>query len=104
MSRRSGSYRKELRDRAVRMVAEVRSEHASEWAAIESVASKLGIGGGAADEDPWPAGGPPREGEAHHDPGPGRDQGAGPGETRLLSVGAEQVVGKIGRASCRERV
>ena len=25
-------------------VAEVRSEHASEWAAIESVASKLGIG------------------------------------------------------------
>ena len=44
MSRRSGSYPKELRDRAVRMVAEVRSEHASEWAAIESVASKLGIG------------------------------------------------------------
>ena len=28
-----------MRDRAVRMVAEVRSEHASEWAAIESVAS-----------------------------------------------------------------
>src|SRR5664280_2357897 len=27
-----------------RMVAEGRSEHASEWAAIESVASKLGIG------------------------------------------------------------
>jgi transposase len=44
MSRRSGSYPKELRDRAVRMVAEVRSEHASEWAAIESVASNLGIG------------------------------------------------------------
>ena len=44
MSRRSGSYPKELRDRAVRMVAEVRSEHASEWAAMESVASKLGIG------------------------------------------------------------
>ena len=44
MSRRSGNYPKELRDRAVRMVAEVRSEHASEWAAMESVASKLGIG------------------------------------------------------------
>ena len=44
MSRRSGNYPKELRDRAVRMVAEVRSEHASEWAAIESLASKLGIG------------------------------------------------------------
>lgn len=44
MSRRSGSYPKELRERAVRLVAEVRPEHASEWAAIESVASKLGIG------------------------------------------------------------
>jgi len=43
MSRRSGSYPKELRDRAARLV-EVRSEHAPEWAAIESVASKLGIG------------------------------------------------------------
>src|SRR5664279_4061119 len=44
MSRRSGTYPKELRDRAVRLVEEVRSEHASEWAAIDSVASKLGIG------------------------------------------------------------
>jgi transposase len=37
-------YPPELRERAVRMVAEVRHEHASEWAAIESVAGKLGIG------------------------------------------------------------
>ena len=44
MSRRSGSYPKELRERAVRLVEEVRPEHASEWAAIESVASKLGVG------------------------------------------------------------
>jgi transposase len=44
MSRRSGSYPKELRERAVRLVEEVRPEHASEWAAIESVATKLGIG------------------------------------------------------------
>ena len=44
MARRSGSYPKELRERAVRMVEEVRPDHASEWAAIESVASKLGIG------------------------------------------------------------
>ena len=44
MSRRSGSYPKELRQRAVRLVEEVRPEHASEWAAIESVASKLGVG------------------------------------------------------------
>ena len=43
MSRRSGSYPKEMRERAVRLVEEVRPEHASEWAAIESVASKLGI-------------------------------------------------------------
>src|SRR6478736_1848981 len=39
-----GANPKELRERAVRLVAEVRPEHASEWAAIESVASKLGIG------------------------------------------------------------
>src|SRR5664279_3967494 len=44
--------------------------------------------GGAVDEDPGPARRPSGEGQAHHDPGPGRDQGAGPGETRLLSVGA----------------
>jgi transposase len=46
MSRRSGNYPKELRERAVRMVAEIRSDHSSEWAAMESVASKLGIGSG----------------------------------------------------------
>ena len=28
----------------MRMVAEIRSEHGSEWAAVESVAEKLGIG------------------------------------------------------------
>ncbi len=37
-------YPPELRERAVRMVAEVRGEHRSEWAAVESVAQKLGIG------------------------------------------------------------
>ncbi|MFD4366014.1 hypothetical protein [Rhodococcus sp. NPDC058521] len=37
-------YPPELRERAVRMVAEVRHEHVSVWAAIESVAAKLGIG------------------------------------------------------------
>jgi transposase len=44
MSRRSSNYPKELRERAVRMVAEIRSEYSSEWAAMESVASKLGVG------------------------------------------------------------
>lgn len=34
----------ELRERAVRMVAEVQHEYPSEWAAIEFVADKLGIG------------------------------------------------------------
>ncbi|MBU8820689.1 IS3 family transposase [Mycolicibacterium goodii] len=40
----SRKYPAELREPAVRMVAEVRDQYASEWAAIESVAAKLGIG------------------------------------------------------------
>jgi transposase len=38
------SYRPELRERAVRMVAEVRPEYSSDWPAICAVAEKLGIG------------------------------------------------------------
>jgi transposase len=34
----------ELRERAVRLVAESREEYESGWAAIASVATKLGIG------------------------------------------------------------
>jgi transposase len=41
---RSGVYPAELRARAVRMVAEVRSSYESEFAAITAVAAKLGIG------------------------------------------------------------
>jgi transposase len=41
---RSGVYPQELRERAVRMVAEVRPNYDSEWAAITGVAAKLGIG------------------------------------------------------------
>ena len=37
-------YPLELRERAVRMVAEVRASYSSEWAAIEAVAAKLGVG------------------------------------------------------------
>lgn len=44
MARRSGSYPAELRERAVRMVAEVRPEYRSDWPAICAVASRLGIG------------------------------------------------------------
>ncbi len=40
----SRRYPPELRERAVRMVGECRHEHSSEWATIESVAAKLGIG------------------------------------------------------------
>ena len=44
MASTSKRYPAKLKDRAVRMVAEIRSEHGSEWAAVESVAEKLGIG------------------------------------------------------------
>ena len=36
-------YPAELRERAVRLVREHRGEHRSEWAAIQSVAAKLGM-------------------------------------------------------------
>ena len=37
-----GRFSPEVRERAVRMVLEHRGEYASEWAAIQSVASKIG--------------------------------------------------------------
>jgi transposase len=40
----STRYPAELRERAVRMVAEVRAEHESEWAAMSKVAELLGVG------------------------------------------------------------
>jgi transposase len=41
---RSSKYNEELRERAVRMVAEIRPDYGSQWAAICAVAGKLGIG------------------------------------------------------------
>lgn len=41
---RSRKYPPELRERAVRMVAEVREQHPSEWVAMGQVAELLGIG------------------------------------------------------------
>jgi transposase len=41
---RPSRYPQELRVRAVRLVAEVRSDHDSEWAAMEHVARLLGVG------------------------------------------------------------
>ncbi len=43
MSRR-GRYPQEVRERAVRMVQEHRNEYPSEWAAVTSIAGKLGVG------------------------------------------------------------
>jgi transposase len=42
--RQRANYPPELRERAVRMVAEVRADYPSEWAAIGAVAQRLGIG------------------------------------------------------------
>ena len=44
MAGRFANYPPELRERAVRMVAEVRPDYPSDWPAICAVASKLGIG------------------------------------------------------------
>jgi transposase len=44
MSRHGSNYPPELRERAVRMVADVQGEYPSQWAAIGAVAAKLGIG------------------------------------------------------------
>lgn len=41
---RVNKYPDELRERAVRMVAEVRPQYASQWAAITVVAGIMGIG------------------------------------------------------------
>jgi hypothetical protein len=41
---RSTNYPRELGERAVRMVAQVRPEYLSDWPAICAVAGKLGIG------------------------------------------------------------
>ena len=41
---RKSPYPRELRDRAVRMVAEIRPNYETEYAAITAVAAELGIG------------------------------------------------------------
>jgi transposase len=41
---RINNYPSELRERAVRMVAEVTPDYPSQWSAIKAVAQKLGIG------------------------------------------------------------
>jgi transposase len=41
---RPSSYSPEIRERAVRMVAESKADYGSEFEAIKSIASKLGVG------------------------------------------------------------
>ncbi len=41
---RGKHYPAELRERAVRLVGESRPEHGTEWEAMRSVATKLGVG------------------------------------------------------------
>jgi transposase len=45
MKKRNTTYSPEVRERAVRMVLEHRDEYASEWEAINSIASKIGCSG-----------------------------------------------------------
>jgi transposase len=44
MTRRSQHYPPELREPAVRMVAEMTPNYDSQWAAINAVVQKLGVG------------------------------------------------------------
>src|SRR3954462_15899291 len=44
MGDRRGQYPRELRERAVRLVLESRDQYESEWAAMQSIAAKVGIG------------------------------------------------------------
>ena len=54
MTKRIPPYSPEVRERAVRMVFDHQGEHGSQWAAIQSIAAKIGCSGGAS-QGPRPA-------------------------------------------------
>lgn len=47
MTKRTPPYSPEVRERAVRMVLDHQGEHGSQWAAIQSIAAKIGCSGEA---------------------------------------------------------
>jgi transposase len=44
MGDRRGQYPRELRERTARLIPEPREQYESEWAAMPSIAARLGIG------------------------------------------------------------
>jgi transposase len=74
MTRRNQHYPPELRERAVRMVAEVTPNYDSQWAAINAVAQKLGVGT-AETVRKWVR---QAEVDAGQRPGPTTEESAGP--------------------------
>jgi transposase len=88
MAGRHGQYPPDLRERAMRLVAECRPDHASEWDAMRSVAQKLGISTTEtsrnwvrrAEVDAGALTGGDQRGVRGAAPTEGRGQGAAPGE------------------------
>src|ERR1700712_3867538 len=68
MTKHTPSFSPEIRERAVRMVREHQGEHGSQWAAIQSIAAKIGCSGetlrnwvGQGDRGEGPRAGPTSE-------------------------------------------